>query len=116
MNTEIVFTPAQLWSILVGFATGLGAIAAAVAIFGKAWAKFRQPDKRKDSRIKALELQMETFNKYLQKDKTRLDELDNGNRVTQQALLALLGHAINGNNTDQLRAAKENLQNYLINK
>ena len=116
MNTEIVFTPAQLWSILIGFATGLGSLATATAIFGKAWAKFRQPDKRQDSRIKALEVQMETFREYLGKDKTRLDELDNGNRVTQQALLALLGHAINGNNTDQLRAAKENLQNYLINK
>ena len=116
MNTEIVFTPAQLWSVLIGFATGLGSLAAVAAMFGKAWAKFRQPDNRQDSRIKALEVQMETFREYLGKDKTRLDELDNGNRVTQQALLALLGHAINGNNTDQLKAAKENLQNYLINK
>jgi hypothetical protein len=36
--------------------------------------------------------------------------------VTQQALLALMSHAINGNDIDKLSRAKDDLESYLINK
>jgi hypothetical protein len=34
----------------------------------------------------------------------------------QQSMLALLSHALNGNDVDSLKKAKEDLQNYLIGK
>ena len=37
-------------------------------------------------------------------------------RVSQQALLALLDHSIDGNNVDQMRAAKIAIQKHLLNK
>jgi len=49
-------------------------------------------------------------------DKKRLDSLDEGNRATQRALLALLDHGIDGNNIEQMQHAKEALQNHLINR
>ena len=56
------------------------------------------------------------FAEYLDRDNRRLNSLDEGNRVTQQALLALMSHAINGNDIDKLTRAKDDLESYLINK
>ena len=45
-----------------------------------------------------------------------IESIEEGNKVTQKALLALLAHALDGNNTAQLQDAKEGLQQYLINR
>ena len=56
------------------------------------------------------------MDRKLEADTTHLGKLDEGNRVTQQALLALLDHGIDGNNTEQMQHAKEALQQYLIDR
>lgn len=52
----------------------------------------------------------------LNKDKKRLDGMENGQRALCTALLALLNHEITGNSIDKLRDAKDALTNYLISK
>lgn len=47
---------------------------------------------------------------------SRFTEIDAGAKVTQEAILALIDHAIDNNHTDKLIEAKDNLQKYLINK
>ena len=44
----------------------------------------------------------------------RLDAIEEGSRVTQRAILALLSHGIDGNDIDAMKAAKKELQEYLI--
>ena len=51
---------------------------------------------------------------FLKNDKLRLDRMDEGQRVTMQALLALLDHNLDGNNIDQMQKAKKDLQKHLI--
>ena len=51
---------------------------------------------------------------FLKNDKLRLDRMDEGQRVTMQALLAMLDHNLDGNNIDQMQKAKEALQKHLI--
>lgn len=91
-------------------------IAAAAAVFAKAFAKAQEPENVQNRRLDALEETVGKFETYFDRDKRRLDSLDEGNRVTQQALLALMSHAINGNDIDKLSKAKDDLENYLINK
>jgi hypothetical protein len=52
----------------------------------------------------------------LNNDNDRLESLDEGSRVTQRAILALLDHGIDGNNIDQMQDAKKALQSHLINR
>ena len=63
---------------------------------------------------------METWKKTvdgkLDRDNNRLESIEEGNRATQRALLALLDHGIDGNNIKQMQDAKETLQNHLINR
>jgi hypothetical protein len=49
-------------------------------------------------------------------DNNHLNAIDKGERVTQRALLALLEHGIDGNNLKQMKEAKNELQNHLINR
>lgn len=50
----------------------------------------------------------------LNKDKNRIDSLEAGNKVICRGILALLSHEINGNSSDKLKDAKDELTNYLI--
>ena len=78
--------------------------------------KAKTPNVRQDERITALETRMKAAEEHLNKDNIRLGQIEEGNRVTQQAILAIMRHDIDGNNMDQLREAESALQEYLINK
>ena len=52
--------------------------------------------------------------KLLVDEETRLELLNTSSATTQRALLALLSHAIDGNNVDELKAARKELQDFLI--
>ena len=56
----------------------------------------------------------QSFKKMFSNDNDRIEGIERGNRVTQRALLALLSHGIDGNEIDAMSKAKEELENYLI--
>ena len=78
--------------------------------------KVKSPNVRQDERITSLETRTDQSEKHLDNDNKRLQEIEKGNRITQQSILALMRHAIDGNNIDQLREAESNMQEYLIQK
>lgn len=78
--------------------------------------KARTPEKSQNDRIKRLEDKVDDLYDQHIKDKDKIKELEKGNVVTQEALLALLSHAIDGNNTAGLTNARDNLQKYLTHK
>ena len=59
---------------------------------------------------------MESVEKRQATNAHHLTAIDDSNRVTQLALLALLDHGIDGNNLEQMQHAKEVLQQHLINR
>ena len=91
-------------------------MSAALAVICSVLKKAREPEDLQNTRLDALEAQVKKFAEYLDRDNRRLNTLDEGNRVTQRALLALMSHAINGNDVDELVKAKKSLENYLIDK
>ena len=111
-DATITFTVADvLW-----FCGAVCSVAAAAAVFAKAAAKAAEPENVQNQRLDALEKKVDKFAEFFDRDNKRLNSLDEGNRVTQQALLALMSHAINGNDVDKLVRAKDDLESYLINK
>ena len=111
-DTAITFTLSDVLWLCGAVCT----VAAAIAVFYRAMVKAHEPEHIQDQRLDALEKQVQKFAEYLDRDNRRLNSLDEGNRVTQQALLALMSHAINGNDIDKLSRAKDDLESYLINK
>lgn len=113
----------EFWTILMACCSALITISAAVAVIINAVKKLKEPENAQNREIKELKDKMKTFEDRLSRhdeffgnDNKRLSAIEEGNRVTQQALLALMQHAINGNDVDKLKKAEDDLKTYLINK
>ena len=110
------FTPAEIWTAVLAFASAFVLLSNAAEKIAKAVQTAKAPNKRQDERLDQVEKHLKEVDQFLATDKKRLDSLDEGNRATQRALLALLDHGIDGNNIEQMQHAKEALQSHLINR
>lgn len=116
MNNTISFTPAELMAALLWVCGTITAVSAAVTVIVKLVQKSKQPEKAQNERIESLEKWREKVDTMFDNDNKRLKALEEGNRITQEALLALLGHAKDGNNTEQIIKAENDMKQYLINR
>ena len=119
MDTVIQFTPSQILVIAGAIIT----LSTACGVIVNLLSKLREPEKKQDDRIKACENRLdkidvilEKFQGFFSNDDRRFKEIEEGNKITQTALLALLKHSINGNDTKALKDAEKSLEEYLINK
>ena len=121
----IQFTLSQAWAVILSICGGIVTISAAVSVAVKIYQHFKKPNMKQDEEIeslwkKVIELEntlrqtKEEFLSFFKNDKARLDEIEKGNMVTQQALLALLSHALDGNDVQGMVDAKRDLQKYLV--
>lgn len=106
----------NLWAVILAVASAVVLLSNAIEKIVKAWKAAKAPNDQQNDRLAALEAWKEKVDRRLNTDNDRLQDIDNGNRVTQKALLALLDHGIDGNNIEQMQHAKEELQEHLINR
>ena len=134
MDNVISFTPAEL----VGFITAIGGaivtIGAVTTIIFKLVNRLKAPEAKQNERLDALEKKYDALSEDLKEQKKQRDEtitqfmqyftnddnrfkaIERSNKVTQNALLALLKHALNGNDLQALKDAEKSLEAYLIEK
>lgn len=122
-NGDGALTIQEFWTILMAGCSALITLSAAVVIVINAIKKLKEPENAQDRKIQDLDERMNKIEDRLTKheecfnnDNKRLLAIEEGNRVTQKALLALMSHAINGNDVDKLKEAENSLREYLINK
>ena len=73
-------------------------------------------NKVQEERLDMLELWKRDVESRLDKGDRHFRAVDEANRVTQKAILALIDHGINGNDVDKLKTAKANLEDYLTDR
>lgn len=112
----ITFTWGQLSTLVLQACALVSAVAGVVKIIVALIGKAKLPNEIQDKRISALEEEVQDIRKRLEEGDTHFSVTDEGNRITQEALLALMSHAINGNDIDKLKEAKSKLESYLIKK
>lgn len=106
-RNNMTFTLTQLLQIFLTLCGSIITIGGAGAIILKAY------DKRKKPSRDALEM-IKKHTEQLDNDNKRLKELEEGNKVVMQSLLAIMSHLIDGNHTEELKKSKEMVQEYLI--
>jgi hypothetical protein len=111
-----MITPETIWTAVLATASAVVLLSNAIEKIVKAVKTARAPNVKQDERIAAVEGRLDTVERRLSNDDNRLRDIEKGDRATQRALLALLDHGLDGNNTEQMRQAKEELQNHLINR
>lgn len=132
-------TPWEIFAVVMGallaVAGFINTVGAAVDRIAKARQAAQAPNKAQDKqladleawkkemekadlprRIKDLEDWRPKVDEKLRADKKELTEIHDGMRASHLAQLALLDHALNGNNIQQMQEAKGELQKYLANK
>ena len=114
MDIVLTVTPAQLIGWFLAICAGISCVAGAATAVIRAVKAARAPERKQDERITRLEGRCDKYDQYFENDKTRLDHIEEGSRVTQRAILALLRHGIDGNDVDALRAAETELHDFLL--
>lgn len=109
-------TFAEVWAVVAAVAAAVILLANAAEKIAVIWRTIRAPDAAQDDRLANLESDVSKIKGYLENDKRRLDTLSEGDKVTKHAILALLGHGIDGNNVDEMISSKHELEKYLINR
>lgn len=107
---------AAVWALMLGAASAIVLLANAAEKIVKAVKAAKAPNDKQNSRLDELEAWKKEVDRTLLHEKSHLTVIDDGNRVTQRAILALLDHGIDGNNVKQMQDAKAELQEYLISR
>lgn len=133
-NPEFHFTLNQMFVWVVSVCGGITGIAAAIAVIVKFNTFLKKPNHDQDvkiedltTRVVKLEGKVEGLEDDLKKqnlhhkelferDKERLDTQENSMNMLLRANFALLGHALNGNNVEQMQSAFNDIQEYLFNR
>lgn len=129
-------TPAQLLLVLCGILLALAGfintVGSAAEKIAKVWRVAKAPNEAQDSRLDALEewrkemaaedlpgrvKELEGWRVEAQgmlgNDKKQLEKLNDAMEASLQVQLALLDHALNGNNIKQMQDARDGLYTYL---
>ena len=126
MNTIISFTPLQLigvfLSICAAIVTILTAINAINAFIERLQVKRKKPEDDQNARIENIEKLLVEYDKkfkeydhFLSNDNKRISNLEESSKIDRKGLLALIKHAIDGNDIISLKEARKDLEEYLIN-
>lgn len=63
-----------------------------------------------------LKAEVERHKKLLESDNERLKDVEMSNKMILQCLLVIINHDITGNGIDKMKEARDELQEFLINK
>lgn len=103
----MTFTLLQLWQLFLAMCGSIATISGAIAIIYRIYKSAKKPDSERDDKLKK-------HSEMLDRDNKRLKELEESNKIIMQSLLALMSHELDGNHTQNLKEARDDLQKYLI--
>ena len=110
------YTPTELGALFLSIASAIVLLVNLGEKIAQIIKALKAPNDRQDDRISKIEKRLEDVEDKLDDDHERFAMIAEDNRVTQHALIALLDHGLDGNNFDQMREAKADLHNHLINR
>lgn len=133
-NPEFAFTLADAVTWILSVCGAISGIGVAIAVLVKFNTFLKKPNHEQDVKIEAMEEKITKMSgevdavkdllaskdsQYMdlfKRDKARLDAQENSMNMLLRANFALLGHALNGNNVEQMQSAFNDIQEYLFNR
>lgn len=102
-----------LASMLVIICGGITTIWKGLQSMKEAAAAAREPEEAQNRRLDDIERRLADYDRYFESDKGQLEEMRKANAIQMRVLLALLSHAIDGNNEKEMREARADLIGYM---
>lgn len=109
-------TLAQLGIFFMEICAGIAAVGTAVTWILKALGFLRAPERKQDELLKDHEARIKRLEEKANNDFEAIQELQKEMKILLAATLATVKHQLDGNDIKSLEKAKNNLEEYLINK
>lgn len=103
-----------MWPTILAVASAIVLLSNAAEKIVKAVKAAKAPEKAQDQKLTDLEERLKKVENKLENDKKQIADIREGNHVLTKGMFALLEHGINGNNIAQMKAAKNDVEEYLI--
>ena len=87
-------------------------LASLITVLWGVWKIVKELKKPSDD----LKATVERHDRLLNTDNERLKEIETSNKMMLQCLLVIINHDITGNGIDKMKEARDDLQEFLINK
>jgi hypothetical protein len=119
-----VYTLPQIAELFLGFCAALITVSTAIGIIYKWVNKAKEPTNELRNEVGDVKKRVDQhddaimgINKMLAKDKRSIDEIKEGNRVTQRSVLAILEVLTDDDvDKDRINKTKSDLNDYLVSK
>lgn len=105
----------EIWTLVLAGASAIVLISNAAEKIVKAVKVAKAPEDAQNKKISDLEARITKIEKEILVDEKQLKDARECNHVITKGVLALLDHGINGNNIDQMKDARQDVEAYLIN-
>ena len=102
--------------VTIKICTAITLITSIANIIATLVSRAKAPEIRQNERIAELEARITKMEERTAEIEDRSDQHDGANKIVLQSLLALMRHAIDGNNIETLKKAEHDLDNYLVQK
>lgn len=103
-----------MWPTILAVASAIVLLSNAAEKIIKAVKAAKAPENAQNAKISDIEERLKKVENKLENDKKQIADIREGNHVLTKGMFALLEHGINGNNIAQMKAAKNDVEEYLI--
>lgn len=104
----------NLWNITQLIANGVIMLGGAGAIIASIIRWMRKPDTDRDEKLKGHAEMLDNDNKRIKELEKEQKEMKEAQQVLMKSMLALMSHAIDGNHQEELKLARDDMQDYLL--
>lgn len=112
----LTVTPQMVITAIIGISTFVVAVDKLTNAIIKWVKKMKEPEEKQNEGIAELQEDNKRIKELLDRDDKRLRVMEDGMGVLVDGMLALLGHATEGNNEAECKQARKNIFNYLVRK
>ena len=104
----------ELWNYISVACVIITTLGGAGAIIVSVIKWFRTPDLKRDEELKRHESLLDNDNKRLKELEKEQAEMKEAQSILMKSILALMSHSIDGNHIEELKMARDDMQNYLL--
>lgn len=113
MDTQFVFTPADVYRTLLALCGFVVAIAGATKIIVDVIQKAKKPEKTQNERISALESRVTALEARSNELWDFQKQAEEAMVLNMEALMDIMDHMIYGNHTESLKATQQKMREYM---
>ena len=104
----------EAWNFIQVVCSGIVVLGGAGAVFVGLYRWFKKPDINRDKKIREHDIKLDNDFERLKEIEKKQAETDEAMKVLMKSMLALMSQAVDGNNINELKKARDDMQEFLI--